>query len=66
MIWVLVWTVLLLAAAALLCLLCLRLWRQSRSLVSELGAATDRVAEVADRLAELESVRDSSVDRPTA
>jgi len=64
MMWVLVWAVLVLAAAAVLFLLGRRLWRQTRSLVSELGAATDRLAEIADRLAELESARDTSSDRP--
>ena len=65
MIWVLVWAVLVLAAAAVLFLIGRRLWRRSRSLVSELGAATDRLAEVADRLAELEqSPNDGRLGRP--
>jgi len=54
MMWVLVWAVLVLAAAAVLFLLGRRLWRQTRSLVSELGAVTDRLAEIADILADLE------------
>lgn len=54
MMWVLVWAVLVLTAAAVLFLLGRRLWRQTRSLVSELGAATDRLAEIADNLADLE------------
>lgn len=66
MIWVLVWAVLVLAAAALLGLLGLQLWRQSRSLVSDIGAATARLSEVADRLAALESARDPSGDPPKA
>jgi len=65
MIWVLVWAVLVLAAAALLCLLGFRLWRQLRSLGSELSAATDRLGGVADRLAErAQSPNAAHVDRP--
>jgi len=65
MMWVLVWAVLVLAAAAVLFLLGRRLWRQTRSLVSELGAVTDRLAEVTDRLAQrAQSPNTAHVDRP--
>jgi len=65
MIWVLLWAVLVLAATALLGLLGLRLWRQFRSLVSELGAATDRLGGVADRLAVgAQSPNAGHLDRP--
>ena len=48
MIWFLVWLVLVLAAAAVLGLLGRDLWRRSRLLVRELGAATDRLTEITD------------------
>jgi hypothetical protein len=56
-IWVLVWLVLVLAAAAVLGLLGRDLWRRSRLLVRELGAATDRLTEITDRLGDLEAAR---------
>ena len=65
MIWVLVWAVLVLAAAVLLGLLGLRLWRQTRALAFELRTAGDRFTEVADRLADLEqSPKDGHVEPP--
>ncbi len=51
--WVLVWVVLLLAAAGVFFLLGRDLWRKARALTRELGVATDRLSEVSDRLAEL-------------
>jgi apolipoprotein N-acyltransferase len=51
--WVLVWLVLLLAAAGAFFLLGRHLWRKARALTRELGVATDRLTEVTDRLAEL-------------
>jgi hypothetical protein len=51
--WVLVWVVLLLAAAGVFFLLGRDLWRKARALSRELGIATDRLSEVSDRLAEL-------------
>ena len=55
MTWVLVLTVLVLAAGLVLFLLGRRLWRQSKALVSELGVATDRLVQVSDRLSDLTS-----------
>ena len=54
MLWVLVWVVLVLAAALVFFLLGRRLWRQARALTAELGTATERLTELTDRLAELE------------
>jgi hypothetical protein len=59
-IWFLVWLVLVLAAAAVLGLLGRDLWRRSRLLVRELGAATDRLTEITDRLGGLEAARQPS------
>jgi hypothetical protein len=56
-IWVLVWLVLVLAAAAVLGLLGRDLWRRSRLLVRELGAATDRLTEITDRLGDIEAAQ---------
>ena len=55
--WVLVWLVLLLAAAGAFFLLGRHLWRTARALTRELGVATDRLTEVTDRLAELSESR---------
>jgi hypothetical protein len=51
--WVLVWVVLVLAAAGVFFLLGRDLWRKARALTRELGVATDRLSEVSDRLADL-------------
>jgi hypothetical protein len=51
--WVLLWVVLLLAAAGVFFLLGRDLWRKARALTRELGVATDRLTEVSDRLADL-------------
>jgi len=53
--WVLVWVLLVLGAALLFFLLGRRLWRQAQALTAELGTATDRLTELTDRLAELET-----------
>ena len=53
MLWVLVWVVLVLAAAGIFFLLGRDLWRKARALTRELGVATDRLTEVTDRLADL-------------
>jgi hypothetical protein len=55
--WVLVWLVLVLAAAGIFFLLGRDLWRKARALTRELGVATDRLTEVTDRLAELSEAR---------
>ena len=51
--WVLVWVVLVLAAAGVFFLLGRDLWRKATALTRELGVATDRLSEVSDRLADL-------------
>jgi hypothetical protein len=51
--WVLVWVVLVLAAAGVFFLLGRDLWRKARALTRELGVASDRLTEVTDRLADL-------------
>ena len=51
--WVLVWLVLVLAAAGAFFLLGRDLWRKARALTRELRVATDRLSEVSDRLADL-------------
>ena len=53
MLWVLVWVVLVLAAAGVFFLLGRDLWRKAGALTRELGVATDRLSEVSDRLADL-------------
>lgn len=63
MIWVLVWAVLSLGAVAVLFVLGRRLWRQGKALAAEMGVAADRLAQVTDRLAELESARESAQNR---
>ena len=63
--WVLVWVVLLLAAAGVFFLLGRGLWRKVKALTRELGAATDRLSEITDRLAELDSsAQSASWDSP--
>ena len=57
MLWVLVWLVLVLAAAGAFFLLGRDLWRKARALTRELGVATDRLTQVTDRLAELSEPR---------
>jgi hypothetical protein len=64
MIWVLVWTVLVLGSAGVLFVLGRRLWRQTKALTSQLGAAADRLAEVTDRLADLEQARETVAEPP--
>jgi hypothetical protein len=62
-IWFLVWFVLVLAAAAVLGLLGRDVWRRMRLLLRELGAATDRLSEITDRLADLEHAGQSGAAR---
>jgi hypothetical protein len=72
MIWVAVWAVLLLAAAAVFFLLGRDLWRKAKALTRELGTATDRLSQIADRLDDLDPatrddlsvVRSQSTSRP--
>jgi len=69
-IWALVWLVLVLGAAAVLGLLARDVWRRSRLLVRELGAATDRLTEITDRLGDLSASQaafpDDAPDAPDA
>jgi hypothetical protein len=72
MIWVAVWAVLVLAAAAVFFLLGRDLWRKAKALTRELGIATDQLAQIADRLDDLDPatqdglpvVRSNSTIRP--
>ena len=72
MIWVAVWAVLLLAAAVVFFLLGRDLWRKAKALTRELGIASDQLAEIADRLDDLDPatrddlsvVRSNSTSRP--
>ncbi|MEP6759927.1 MAG: hypothetical protein ABJA93_00995 [Sporichthyaceae bacterium] len=50
MLWFLLWFVLVLAAAAILAYLGRHLYRKAKALTAELGAATDRLAEITDAL----------------
>lgn len=52
--WLLLWTVLVAGAAALVFVLGRRLWRQAKALTRELGTAADRFGAVTDRLEELQ------------
>jgi hypothetical protein len=52
--WVLIWTLLLLGAAAVFAVLGRTLYRKASALVLELGRAGDQLAAVAERLEELE------------
>jgi hypothetical protein len=72
MIWVAVWAVLVLAAATVFFLLGRDLWRKAKALTRELATATDRFAEIADRLDDLDPptrddlpvVRSTGTSRP--
>ena len=64
MIWVLVWAVLAIGATVVLGLLGLRLWRQAKALTRELGAASERLAEVSTQLAELAAAAEHAADHP--
>jgi hypothetical protein len=61
--WVLVWVLLVLGAALLLFLLGRRLWRQAKALTVELGTATERLAELTDRLEALETSSMATIDQ---
>ncbi|MEO7980872.1 MAG: hypothetical protein ABI807_08285 [Sporichthyaceae bacterium] len=54
MLWLLLWTVLVLGAAGVFFLIGRDLWRTSKALVTELTTATDRLTELGDRLATLD------------
>lgn len=64
MLWVLVWVLLVLAAALVFFVLGRRLWRQVSALSAELRTATDRLTELTDRLAELETAPVEGHERP--
>lgn len=52
MLWFLLWLVLVLLAAAFLGYLGRHLWRKAKALTAELGAASDRLGEIAAALSE--------------
>lgn len=54
--WVLIWTVLVVAAVAVLAVLGRRLWRQAKALTREMSAAADRLGEVSSTLRDLSVV----------
>ncbi len=58
--WFLLWSVLVLAAAGVFFLLGRNLWRTSRALVRDLGAAADRLDVLTERLTELDEAREAS------
>jgi threonine/homoserine/homoserine lactone efflux protein len=53
--WFLLWLVLVLAAAAFLAYLGRHLWRKAKALTTELGAASDRLGEIAAVISESSS-----------
>lgn len=52
MLWFLLWLVLILLAAAFFAYLGRHLWRKAKDLTAELGAASDRLGEIAAALSE--------------
>ena len=54
MLWVLIWLVLALGAVLVFFLIGRRLWRQLKALTVELRTASDALAQVSDRLAEID------------
>jgi hypothetical protein len=60
--WVLIWTLLLLGAAAVFAVLGRSLYRKAGALVLELGRAGDQLAAVAERLEELEEADPGSAE----
>jgi hypothetical protein len=57
--WFLLWTVLVLGAAGVFFVLGRDIWRKGRLLVRELGAVTDRLSEIGDRLADADHAGDA-------
>lgn len=64
MLWVLVWVLLVLGAALVFFVLGRRVWRQASALSAELRTATDRLTQLTDRLAELETAPVDGLERP--
>ena len=52
MLWFLLWLVLVLVAAAFLAYLGRHVWRKAKALTAELGAASDRLGEIAAAISE--------------
>ena len=52
MLWFLLWLVLVLGAAAFFAYLGRHLWRKAKALTAELGAASDRLGEIAAAISE--------------
>ena len=55
MLWFLLWLVLVLVAAAFLAYLGRHVWRKAKALTAELGAASDRLGEIAAAISESSS-----------
>ncbi len=64
MLWLLLWTVLVLGAAGVFFLIGRHLWRTSKALVAELTTATDRLTALGDRLADLDHAGADDVAMP--
>lgn len=64
--WLLIWTVLVLGAGAVLFLLGRDLWRKLRALTSELGAVMDRLDTLGGRLGDLDFAREGVIEGPTS
>ena len=54
MLWVALWVALVLLAVLVLGLIGRSLWRTSTALIRELGVASDRLAQIGDRLGDLD------------
>jgi hypothetical protein len=61
--WVLLWIVLLLAAVLVLGLLGRTVWRKAKALTAEVTVASERLAAVADSLAELSARAEAASPR---
>jgi hypothetical protein len=66
MFWALLWVVLVLAAAAVLALLGLSLWRKAKALTAEVSVATRRLEQVSATLSELADQAAQREDRPSS
>jgi hypothetical protein len=63
--WLLLWFVLLLLALGLVAVVALRVFRKGRALLSEIAAASDRLAAVADQIQEGQAEAAASHVAPT-
>lgn len=62
--WLLLWTVLVAGAVTVHFLLGRKLWRQIKALTRELRTASEQLGSLGDRLAELESARETDGGAP--